>query len=128
MGDPLFAALAAGFIINIVTPDVLEKCCGKEPVHTGLSFTAVQSVKAPRIDEALVSLESETLWNNDYFTNSTHCLLCANVVGISANESCFDTDGCVKPEKQGWIERLSAHLNPETGQPLPTFTSCIESK
>jgi hypothetical protein len=85
-GDSLFPSMAGGFIINIVTPDVLEKCCGEEPVHTGLSFTDVQSVNTPHIDEAVGCLECKTQWNKVYFNKNVHCLLCARVADVLAND------------------------------------------
>ncbi len=117
-----------GFVVNISTFEVLEKCCQDIPVNNDLSYSKAETINAPRIDDALVSLECEILWNKEYYQGSNNCLFCAKVVETSRNDTYFDEEGFVKPEKQVCVERLLANLNPDTGKPYEIYTCRVESK
>jgi flavin reductase (DIM6/NTAB) family NADH-FMN oxidoreductase RutF len=128
--NPLYRYLTKykGFVVNISTLDILEKCCQDIPANNDLSYSKAENVNAPRIDDALVSLECEILWNKEYYKGSNNCLFCAKVVGTSRNETYFNEEGFVKSEKRVYVERLLANLNPNTGKPFETYTCYVESE
>ena len=86
-------------MVNISTLEVLEKCCQDIPVNNDLSYSKAEIINAPRIDD-------ET----------------------SVNETYFDEEGFVKPEKQVYVERLLANLNPDTGKPYERHICSVETE
>ena len=116
------------FVVNISTLDILEKCYQDIPANNDLSYSKAEIINAPRIDDALVSLECKIIWNKEFYKGSNNCLFCAKVVGTSRNETYFNEEGFVKPEKRIYVERLLANLNPDTGKPFETYTCYVESE
>jgi len=110
-------------VLNFPSADIYDKCLDTiknngfdddEIALSGLTSEPASTVEAPRIKECFVSLECRYLWEKEIVENSTHVLMCLEIVNICADIDHLNEATLGRYGDTGYIYNVHYPIDPET--------------
>ncbi len=110
-------------VLNFPSGDIYQLCLDTisnnslnddEISLSGLTSEPASTVKAPRIKECFLSLESRYLWEREIKEGSSHVLMCFEVTNICIDETYLDEATHGRYGENGYLYNIHYPVNPET--------------
>lgn len=111
-------------VINFPSSEIFDKCLATiknngfeddEITKSGLTVERALTVKAPRIAECFLSLESEFLWEKETFPGSGGVSVCVRIKHVAMEPEHFDEEKKGRYGRTGYVFNINEPLNPVTG-------------
>ncbi len=109
-------------VLNFPSADIYELCLATiqnngfdndEIALSGLTAVPASKVDAPLIKECFMNLECRYLWDREITEDSTHVLVCLEVVNICIDENHLDESKQGRYGKHGFLYNVHYPIHPE---------------
>lgn len=110
-------------VLNFPSADIYDRCSdtivnnqweADEITASGLTAEPATMVKAPRIQECFLSLECRYAWEREIAEDSSHAVLCLEVVNICIDEMYLNESGRGRYGESGYLFNVHYPVDPET--------------
>ena len=110
-------------VLNFPSADIYDKCLATiktngfendEITDSGMTVEPAAMVNAPRIKECFLNLECKYLWEKELVENSTHVLMCFEIVNVCADPDHLNESALGRYGDTGFIYNVHYPIDPET--------------
>ncbi len=124
-------------VINIPSMDVLPLCMKtienndfEQNEITDSDLTAVhgEKVDAPLIEECMVNLECELMWEHELSPDGSHAVMCLRMVNAIMDEQLFCEDISGRYGENGYLYNIHSPMNPLTGKAYSTSIGALQKR